>query len=100
MGRFHREVRMPSVQPRYSMEEFQRRGDLIYERDIEPHLRSEDHGKHVSIDIETGAYEIDADEMESVHRLRARVPDAQVWARRVGYRYVHHFGGRTLMGES
>jgi hypothetical protein len=100
MDPFHGEVCMPSVQRRYDKEEFARRGDLIYERDIKPHLQPEDHGRIVSIDIETGAYEIDADEMASTHRLRARVPDAQIWARRVGYRYVHRFGGHPLEGES
>jgi hypothetical protein len=73
------------------MEEFARRGDLICERDIEPHVRSEDRGKYVMIDIETGTYEIDADEMEATHRLRARVPDAQIWFRRVGSPYARRF---------
>ena len=82
------------------MEEFAERGDLIYERYIKPHLRPEDRGKYVSIDIETGACEIDANDTESTHRLRARVPDAQIWARRVGYRAVRHFGGRHLTDES
>jgi hypothetical protein len=91
---------MPPVQPRYSMEEFARRGDLIYERDIEPHVRPEDRGKYVMIDIETGTYEIDASEMEATQRLRARVPDAQIWFRRVGSRYARRFGFRSRVGQS
>jgi hypothetical protein len=91
---------MPPVQPRYSMEEFARRGDLIYERDIEPHVRPEDRGKYVMIDIETGAYEIDASEMEATKRLRARVPDAQIWFRRVGSRYARRLGFRSRAGQS
>lgn len=91
---------MSAVQRRYSKEEFARRGDLIYERDIEPRLCPEDRGKYVMIDIETGDYEIGADEIETTHRLRARMPDAQIWSKRVGYRYVRHFGGRHLPAES
>jgi hypothetical protein len=82
------------------MEEFARRGDLIYDRDIEPLVGPEDRGKYVMIDIETGAYEIGADEIETSHRLRARVPDAQIWFRRIGSRYARRFGmGRRAGGS-
>jgi hypothetical protein len=80
--------------PRYSKEEFARRGDEIYERDIEPQLGKEDLGKYVLIDIETGAFEIDADELAASDRLLAHHPDAQVWFRRVGSRYARRFGPR------
>jgi hypothetical protein len=82
---------MVDLEPRYSKEEFARRGDEIYERDICPKLRPDDKGKFVLIDIETGAYEIDANELAASDRLLARYPEAQVWMVRVGYRYVHHF---------
>ena len=39
-------------------------------------------------------YEIAADELKACHRLRARIPDAQIWMAWVGYRSVHRFGGR------
>jgi len=83
---------MIELLPRYSKEEFAQRGDAIYERDIRSHLQPEDKGKFVLIDIETGAYEIDADELAASDRLLARYPQAQVWMVRVGYRYVRHFG--------
>ena len=50
----------------------------------------------MAIEVETGAYEIDSDERTAGDRLRARVPDAQIWMRRVGSRYIRHFGGREL----
>lgn len=88
---------MIDIQPRYSKEEFARRGDEIYERDIRSHLKPDDKGKFVLIDIETGAYEIDTNEMAASDRLVARHPEAQVWMVRVGYRYVYHFRSpRTL----
>ncbi len=89
---------MAVIRPRYSKEEFARRGDEIYERSIRPTLKAEDEGKFVVIDIETGDYEVDADELAASDRLEARVPGAQVWLRRVGSRFVRHFGGRGGSG--
>ena len=83
---------MSEPQPRYSKEEFARRGDEIYERDIRSHIEAGSEGKFVVMDIETGAYEIDADELAASDRLLARCPDAQIWLRRVGSRYVRRFG--------
>jgi hypothetical protein len=83
-----------ATQPRYSKEEFARRGDAIYENDIRPAIAGANEGDFVVIDIETGAYEVDADEQVATDRLLARLPGAQIWLRRVGSRYARHFGGR------
>ncbi len=80
------------TQPRYSKEEFARRGDAIYERELPPMLEKGNEGKFVAIDIETGAYEIDADELAASDRLGARVPNAQIWLRRIGSRHARRFG--------
>jgi hypothetical protein len=86
---------MSSVpQPRYDMEEVARRGDEIYERAVLPHLKPEDAGKLVLIDIETESWEMDRDEIAASDRLRARIPDAQVWMRLVGARHARRFGNR------
>jgi len=89
---------MAKTGPRYSKEEFRLRGTAIYERDIRPHLKRADKGKFVAIDIETGEYEIDKDEMAACRRLRARIPDSQTWLVRVGYPSTRRFGGRRLGG--
>jgi hypothetical protein len=78
---------------RYSKEEFARRGDEIYETQVRPHLKAEDEGEFAAIDIESGEYEIDEDELEACDRLNARIPNAQIWLIRVGSRYLHRFGG-------
>ncbi|MCL1466020.1 hypothetical protein [Argonema galeatum] len=82
-------------QPRYSKEEFAQRGDLIYETQIRPLVEASDRGKIVAIDIETGAFEIDASEIAACLRLEAHHPDAQIWIVRIGSRYVRRFGERT-----
>ena len=86
--------------PRYPMEEFARRGDAIYDRDLQPAIERDHFGKFVAIDIETGAYEVDANELAASRRLRSRIPDAQTWMRRVGSPSVHHFGGRSTAHRS
>jgi hypothetical protein len=78
--------------PRYSKEEFARRGDEFYERHVLPNVRSEDRGKFVVIDIETGAYEVDTDELMASDRMLARNPDAQLWLRRIGFAHARRFG--------
>lgn len=83
---------MTARQPRYSKEEFARRGDEIYDRDIRPLVEATHRGKIVAIDIETGAWEMDADEIAASHRLAARCPDAQIWVVRVGSPFVRRFG--------
>lgn len=78
--------------PRYSSDEFARRGEAIYAEKIEPTLTLEDEGKAVAIDIETGEYEIDEDELLASVRLRRRIPDPQIWGVRIGYEAVDSFG--------
>jgi hypothetical protein len=77
-----------ATKPRSSREEVARRGDEIYEQEILPHLQLEDEGKFALIDIGTGDYEVDHDEIAASDRLLARHPEAQVWTRQVGSRYA------------
>jgi hypothetical protein len=72
--------------------EFGRRGDALYERDVRPRVEPAHLGEFVAIDIGTGDFEVDPDELAAVDRLRARRPDAAVWLRRVGERAAHRFG--------
>jgi hypothetical protein len=84
-----------TVEPRYSNEEFARRGDAMYERDVLPRLGSDDEGKYAAIDIETGAFEVDQHDLVASNRLLARYPEAQIWLRRIGARYTRRFGRRS-----
>ena len=83
-------------QPRHTKEEAARVGNEIYERDIRTKVEADHKGEYVAIDIETGAWEIDIDEIVAGDRLHARVPHAQTWMTRVGYGYIRRFGaGRS-----
>ena len=83
-------------QPRYSKEEFARRGDEIYETQVRPQVEEGNYGKIVAIDIETGSFEVADTAMEAVDRLYESEPDAQPWVIRVGHRAVFRFGSRSL----
>ena len=83
-------------QPRYSKEEFARRGDEIYETQVRSQVEAGNHGKIVAIDIETGAFEVADTPMVAVDRLYEREPDAQPWVIRIGHRAVFRFGSRSL----
>jgi hypothetical protein len=83
-------------QPRYSKEEFARRGDEIYESQVRQQVEEGNHGKIVAIDIETGDFELADDTMTATRKLLERCPDSQTWVVRIGYRAVHRFGSRSL----
>ena len=83
-------------QPRYSKEEAARRGDEIYDRDIRAQVEPAHNNEIVALDLDTGAWDVDADEDTAADRLQARLPDAQIMVIRVGSRYVRRFGaGRS-----
>ena len=83
-------------QPRYSKEEFARRGDEIYETQVRSQVEEGNHGKIVAIDIETGDFEVANLAILAVDRLYERKPDAQPWVIRIGHRAVFRFGSRSL----
>ena len=82
-------------QPRYSKDEFARRGDELYETQVRPQVEDGHPGKIVAIDLETGNFEVDTSEMAACSRLESRCPDAQIWIVRIGSRHVRRFGGRS-----
>jgi hypothetical protein len=83
---------MAALQPRYSKEEFARRGTEIYEQQVRPQVEEGNQGKIVAINIETGAFDMAEDTLTASERLLTRYPDAQIWCVRIGYPGVHRFG--------
>lgn len=76
---------MPTTKLRRTLDELASLGGDIFDRQVRPALRPEDDGKFVAIDIETGDYEMDADDYTAVARLRSRKPTADIWLMRAGY---------------
>ena len=75
---------MSFTQVRRDPEEVARLGVEVFERQVRPTLRSEDEGKFVAIDVDTGDHEIDEDDYAAVMRLRNRRPTAALWLERAG----------------
>ena len=76
-------------------EETTRLGREIYERDIKAQVEANHHGEYIAVDVETGGWTMSDDVLAAADSLRAQRPDAvDVYLLRVGYRALHHFGGR------
>lgn len=91
---------MASNTRRYDKEEFARRGDALVASKVRPNLTEADEDKFVAIDIETGEYELDRNEMKAVDRLRKRVSDPQIWLVHVTDGYLHRFSGQSARGQA
>lgn len=89
---------MEALKPRYSLTEFAKRGQMLYEQKVQPHVTESDSGKFVAIDIETGIYEIDTDDYTATERLLQRQSTAQIWLCRVGQRTAYRIGGYLSRG--
>ncbi len=68
-------------------------GEKIYREKIRPTLTEADIGKFVHIDINSGEYEIDDDDITGNFKLRERVPQARIYGMRVGYSAAYFMGG-------
>lgn len=80
--------------------EIAKRGQNIYDRSIRSQVETlENMGKIISIDIETGNYEIDDNLLESSSRLQSQFPDAIIWAERIGFNAVYAVGGSLTKVE-
>jgi len=79
--------------PRYSKDEFGKRGQRIYTDRVLPYITTQDLGKFVAVDIDSGAYELDQDDFLATERLLRRQPDAQIWLVRAGDRTTYRIGG-------
>jgi hypothetical protein len=80
--------------PYHSPDEIGKRGQEIYENTLRARVETpENIGKIISIDIDTGDYEIDDDLIKAGDRLLARHPGASLYGARIGYDAVYAIGG-------
>ena len=64
---------------------------------IRPQVETtENIGKLISINVETGEYEIGDDLLVTSRRLQAKQADAAIWAERIGYDAVYTVGGSLI----
>jgi len=85
------------LHPKISKEEIARRGKDIYEARIRTQVETVDNiGKLVSIDIETGEYEMGEDLVITSRRLHFIHADAAIWTERIGFNAVYAIGGTLI----
>jgi hypothetical protein len=82
---------------KYSSEEITCRGKEIYEHRVRGMVETQENiGKIVSIDIETGDFEVGDDLISTGERMFARHPGAALFGARIGYNAVYAVGGSLV----
>jgi hypothetical protein len=81
--------------PRFSDEEIRQRGQDLYEKQIRARVETEANiGKLVSVDIETGDYEIGDDgSIEAPLSLHSKHPGAAIYTIHIGFNAAVSLGG-------
>ncbi|HZP80317.1 MAG TPA: hypothetical protein VFB21_01645 [Chthonomonadaceae bacterium] len=81
-------------------EEIGRIANEIYHRDIRQKVMPQHKGKFLVLDIQTGDYEIDEDDLSAEERLRARRPEGILFGLRIGYTSAYTLAGRMVEDEA
>ncbi|MDE0297683.1 MAG: hypothetical protein OXN17_03560 [Candidatus Poribacteria bacterium] len=77
----------------YTPQEIESRGEAIYVRQIRDKVNPKHKGEFLVIDIESGAYEVNADDLVATKRLLTSVPNAVVYGLRIGFPTAYRIGG-------
>ncbi|AKG21338.1 hypothetical protein [Calothrix sp. 336/3] len=80
--------------PKLSDEEITQRGRELYENSIRQRVETpENIGKIISINVETGEYELGDDLLVTSLKIRNKQEDAALWSERIGFNAVYAVGG-------
>jgi len=69
------------------------RGQALYDQKIRPQVEQDHRGKFLILDVNTGDYEIDAEDLTASKRLLARRPNAALFGVRIGRRAAYRLVG-------
>ena len=78
----------------YTTEEVVQLGREIYEREIRAQVEASHDGEFVIVDVTTGAWEVDEDDVAASERVLAKNSDAVLYFARVGRRAAYRLGHR------
>jgi hypothetical protein len=76
----------------YSREEVAERAKTIYEQKVRAKVEPQHIGKYIVINVETGEYEIDEDDIAVMERAAAKYPPETLFGMRIGYRTMGRIG--------
>ena len=80
-------------------EAFARRGREYYDQHLRARLEPEHKGEYLFLDVETGEYEMDRDQLAAMARAREKHPETIFFILRVGYPTVCRLGPRLRRRE-
>lgn len=78
----------------YTKEQTVRLGREIFEREIREKVESSHDGDFVVVDVTTGAWEVDVDDVAASDRALSKNPDAVLYFARVGRPAAYRIGAR------
>ena len=85
--------------PRYTSDEIAERGQALYDH-IRPTVEPDNQGKFLVLDIETGEYELDVNDIAAVKRAKAKRPDTALYIVRVGFPTAYRFGRQHCRSQA
>jgi hypothetical protein len=85
---------------RFSSAEIVQRGQALYDEHIRAKVEAGHQGKFLAVDIETGEYEIDVDELIALQRAKAKHPEAALYLVRIGSPTAYRLGGQRMVTPS
>ena len=96
-GRYEKEGDKTKPINRYPEDEVVQRGQALYEQQIRAAVdTAENKGKMLVINIETGEWEMDADDVVAAQRAKVHFGDALLFSMRIGYSAAYRIGGGFL----
>lgn len=88
---------MPYTQ--FTPREVEARGEAIYRRRIRDKVSPAYTGQFLVIDIQSGAYEINGDDLIATQRLLAKYPRAVIYGLRIGYPTAYRIGRKSSQNQ-
>ena len=76
------------------------RGEELFLRHVQPQLQEVRPGDFVVMDVTSGDFEVDRDDLNATSRLLARHPDALTYARRIGKSAAYRLGGFSKVSQT
>ena len=83
----------------YSADEVESRGEEIYARRIRKIVEPGNHGRFIVIDIQSGDFEVDDNDLQATKRALARHPEGVFYGLRIGYPTAYTLGGHVTLEQ-
>jgi hypothetical protein len=86
--------------PHYTSKEIVQRGQALYDQQIRAKVETSHKGEFLVLDIDTGEYEIDSNEVAALKRTKAKNPGAALYILRVGYPAAYRVRGQRAVAPA